>query len=594
MVPLKPKVIHLAPEHHPLPVCPDFEDFNAVLAFEQAMRTHRAHVEAFDVTPLDGRVDGAWQVSNQRGRSYTVDIVDDSGQHDACTCPDFLEGELDLCKHLEAVKRTLRARPALHRAYRALSAHPIRPTLTVHAAGGLSLHRLGAWPPQALAALGLPAHPTPLQSHSPLLQPGPQDLEGVRLTHAARPAAARLQARARLQQRTRSFLQAFEDGKVGVDVLNKPLFPYQRTGVVHLAAHGRALLADDMGLGKTVQAMAACEIMRARGEVDRVLIVAPASIKHQWARELEAYTGRQVVVVGGPPAQRAAALASSAPYKIISYEATWRDLSCLQALDTDLLILDEAQRAKNFRTRTAATLKAIPSRFLFVLTGTPIENRLDDLYALLQLVDPQILGPLWRFNFNHHKQGPTAKVLGCKHLSQLRETLAPILLRRRKEAVLDQLPALTEQTRYTALTVAGGLRGSLPGRGRPLHGPRREAPPDPRRTAETPGRPAQGPPGLQRPGTGRPRGRDARLAQARRIRSLRRRARRRRRQQDPRLLGMGRHAQARRRPPGQARPRLAHADRGGPPGAPAPPCWTASAPTPPARSCFPATPAASA
>ena len=453
MVPIKPKVIHLEPEHHPLPACQDFEDFNTVVAFERAMRTHRAHVEAFEVTPLDGRVDGAWQVSGQRGRCYTVDIVDGSGQHDSCTCPDFLEGELGLCKHLEAVKRTIRARPGLHRPYRALPAQPLRPTLTVHTAGGLTLHPHGPWDPRVLAALGLPARNTPgLRLDSPLLQTGPSDLEGARLTHAVRPAAARMQARTRLQDRTRRFQLAFEDGKVGVDVLNKPLFPYQREGVVHLAAQGRALLADDMGLGKTIQAMAACEVLRARGEVDRVLIVAPASIKHQWAREIEAYTGRRAVVVTGNPAQRAAALASHAPYKILSYETTWRDLSRLQALDADLLILDEAQRAKNFRTRTAATLKAIPSRFLFVLTGTPIENRLDDLYSLVQLVDPDILGPLWRFNLNHHQQGPKAKVLGCKNLSRLRETIAPILLRRRKEAVLDQLPALTEQTRYTPLT----------------------------------------------------------------------------------------------------------------------------------------------
>ena len=451
---LKAKAIRLEPEPHPVPVCADFEDFQAVVAFEQAMRTHRAHVEAFSITPMDGRVDGAWQVSGQRARSYTVDIVDGSGQHDSCTCLDFLFGELGLCKHVEAVRRTIRSRPTLHRPYRALPSTPLRPTLTVTAVGPIALHAIGPWEPRVLAALGLQkeALTTPLKPDSPLFKAGPADLEGARITHAVRPAAARLASKTELSRRTGRFRQAFQDGNVGVDVLNKPLFPYQKEGVVHLAANGRALLADDMGLGKTVQAIAACEVLRARGEIDRVIVVTPASIKHQWAQEIEQYTGRQAIVVTGNAAHRAAALAAPAPYKILSYELTWRELPRLQDLDTDVLILDEAQRAKNFRTKTATTLQAIPSRFLFVLTGTPIENRLDDLYSLLQLVDPELLGPLWRFNLNHHKQGPRAKVLGCKNLAQLRTTIAPILLRRRKEAVLDQLPSLTEQTRYTALS----------------------------------------------------------------------------------------------------------------------------------------------
>ena len=86
------KQIRLEPEHHQVPVCEDFADFDTVAAFERAMRTHRAHVEAFELIPLEPRVDGAWRVSGSRGMSYTVDIVDGSGQHDTCTCPDVLEG----------------------------------------------------------------------------------------------------------------------------------------------------------------------------------------------------------------------------------------------------------------------------------------------------------------------------------------------------------------------------------------------------------------------------------------------------------------------------------------------------------------------
>ena len=446
--------IQLQPAQHPAPVCADFQDRENVVAFERAMRTHRAHTEPFELAPLDGRVDGAWSVSGASGAVYVVDIVDGSGLNDACTCPDFLVGELGVCKHLEAVRRAIRARAALRKTFQRLGAEPGRPTLTVAAQGGLSLKALGAWPSRVLKPEWLVGGEdgAALSPDSRLFQPGYAETIGARVVHAVRPALLLQQTRSEQRRRARLLHKAAREGQLGVDVLNKPLFAYQAEGVLHLLTQGRAILADDMGLGKTVQAIAACEVLRARGEAETVVIVAPASLKHQWAQEIQRYTGRTAAVLGGGAANRSAALASSAPYKILSYELTWRELHRLRDLEADVLILDEAQRAKNFRTRTAATLKAIPSRFLFVLTGTPIENRLDDLYSLFQIVDPGILGPLWRFNLEHHQQGRHGKVLGCKNMGRLRERIAPFLLRRRKETVLDQLPDLTEQTRYIALT----------------------------------------------------------------------------------------------------------------------------------------------
>ena len=212
-----------------------------------------------------------------------------------------------------------------------------------------------------------------------------------------------------------------------MDVLAQPLFPYQREGVAHLVRAGRAVLADDMGLGKTVQTIAACEVLRRRGEAKRILVVCPASLKAQWAGGIARYAGAQaVVIVGGADARRAA-FASDAPYVVLNYELTWRDLR-LKNLEADVLVLDEAQRAKNFRTKTAATLKSIPSRFLFVLTGTPVENRLDDLYGILQLADADVLGPLWKFNLDFHERADDAKgkIVGYRNLAALRRTIAPV------------------------------------------------------------------------------------------------------------------------------------------------------------------------
>lgn len=447
------KTFHLRAARHAEPTCPSFEDEELVRSYERAVRIHRAHVEAYTIASIDGRVDGGYRVQGDRGAAYLVDIVDASGEHDACTCPDFLSNELGTCKHLEAVRRAVRSSAASKALQAKLARAPAQPTIAVDVRGTARLLALGRWTRRAKEALGLAPDEEVGARIAPRvpLQGGLLD-GGVRVVHAAPLVRARLESGKVAARRRREVEDAFARGKLGTEVLAQPLFPYQQAGALHLVGAGRALLADDMGLGKTVQAIAAAEILRARGEAAQVLIVTVASLKHQWAREIERFTGQRAVVVSGGPRARRQALETDAPYKILNYEQTWRELSLIEALGPDVLILDEAQRAKNFRTKTASTLRAIPSRFAFVLTGTPVENRLDDLYSLMQLIDPAIFGPLWRFNLDFHSQTDRGKIVGYKNLAALRQRIAGVVLRRRKEEVLTQLPPLTEQTRYAPLT----------------------------------------------------------------------------------------------------------------------------------------------
>ncbi|XXY54054.1 DEAD/DEAH box helicase [Sorangium sp. So ce269] len=432
------------------PQCDDYEDPDAVCRYERDVRVHRAHTEPFGVTPLSGRVDGDYEVASKSGGRYVVDLVDGSARHDTCTCPDFLGNQLGTCKHLEAVRRAVAEHPAWCRAFARLDA-PARPTLTVQAQGGLRLLAVGVWPEALREQRARLVQAGGLLKALSARGAGEQAL-GPRIVHAALPAAQRL-AEAIWRRRRRRALEARAGrGQDALEDLGLPLFPYQREGALHLFREGRALLADDMGLGKTVQAIAACELLRRRGEARRLLIVTAASLKHQWAQEIARWTGERAAVLGGSPAKRTGALALGAAYTVLSYEITWRELSRLQALEADVLVLDEAQRAKNFRTKTAATLRALPSRFLFILTGTPVENRLDDLYALLQLVDPALLGPLWRFNLDFQRQDEKGRVVGYKNLGELRRRIAPAVLRRERAAVLLDLPPLLEQTRYTPLS----------------------------------------------------------------------------------------------------------------------------------------------
>ncbi len=129
----------------------------------------------------------------------------------------------------------------------------------------------------------------------------------------------------------------------------------------------------------------------------------------------------------------------------MNYELVRRDLENVSALLPDLIVLDEAQRIRNWETATARTIKPLRSRYALVLTGTPLENKLEELYSVVQFVDGRRLGPAFRFLSEHRQINENGKLIGYRNLDQVREKLAPILLRRRRDQVLKDLPPRTDK-----------------------------------------------------------------------------------------------------------------------------------------------------
>ena len=160
-----------------------------------------------------------------------------------------------------------------------------------------------------------------------------------------------------------------------------PLYPYQLHGAIFAACRGRCILGDDMGLGKTVQTLAAAELLARERGIERVLVVAPASVKYQWETEIRKFTGREVQVIDGTAEQRRAQYSQPTFYRLINYEQVVRDLDELNAWQPDLIVLDEAQRIKNWESKTSRAVKKLRSRYAIVLTGTPLENKLEELYS---------------------------------------------------------------------------------------------------------------------------------------------------------------------------------------------------------------------
>ncbi|MGH7190689.1 MAG: DEAD/DEAH box helicase, partial [Acetobacteraceae bacterium] len=397
---------------------------------------------------------------------YQVEIRSLTAHENSCSCPDWRVNGLGTCKHIEGVLDRLRRKGK--RAFEAASRWG-NPRLEIFPAMDGSARVLGRPPAgRADAATALQG----LCDAEGVWQGDPlQAAEGIRrelgplpdlVVRESRQLAARLEEERRRRERARArerFLAEVAAGRATLELLRAKLLPYQVEGMLHLAFAERALLADEMGLGKTIQAIAAVELLRRLRGIERVLIVLPASLKAEWEDQIARFTDLSVTVVSGPRADRLRQYAAPAVFTLVNYEQVLIDRQDINRLvRPDIIILDEAQRIKNWQTKTAAAVKELRSPYAFVLTGTPLENRIDEIYSIVQYLDPRILGPLFRFNRDFYALDERGRPIDYKNLPELRQRLAPIMLRRRKDEVEEQLPGRTVDTYFVTMTEEQRLR----------------------------------------------------------------------------------------------------------------------------------------
>jgi SNF2 family DNA or RNA helicase len=219
-------------------------------------------------------------------------------------------------------------------------------------------------------------------------------VKGATADPAARAVLA--EERARLERITR-LRSAMPRLLAASNKTKRRLYSYQKQGVARFLAEGRLVLADDMGLGKTTQAIVASSALVEAGLAQRGLLIVPASLKPQWEREWQAVSRSGLRVVEGNAEERRALYAETRRgFLVTNYEQVVRDFDAIVAWHPDLVVLDEAQRIKNWSTRTALTVKRLRPTYRLVLTGTPMENRLDELASIVEWVDDRALEPKWR------------------------------------------------------------------------------------------------------------------------------------------------------------------------------------------------------
>lgn len=220
-----------------------------------------------------------------------------------------------------------------------------------------------------------------------------------------------------------------------------PLRDYQKTGLNFLVNAKRAILGDDPGLGKTLQSIAACEHIEAK----KVLVVCPNPLKWVWEEQIKQWVGKTSTVINGTKKQRDAAIAGyRGGYMIINYEGA-RIHPELQKMQWDALVCDEAHKLKNRKAAQTKSVKKIKAENVYLVTGTPMMNRTEELWSLLNILFPKQYTSFWRFADHYcevRKNHFGTEILtgSDKQVEDLKKALEPVMIRRRKNDVLKELP----------------------------------------------------------------------------------------------------------------------------------------------------------
>jgi superfamily II DNA or RNA helicase len=440
------------PEQQKLPI--ELLDEASLERRALAEREQRAREEKMDVA-LVAASDSPWSdyivSSALSGKTYRVALRGLTRGSSFCACPDFRKNTLGTCKHVLKViawaKRKFSA-DALGEKWvpEQFSIHiryDGKPRLALETPGKLSRSTAklcASWKDRCATSDDETAE---LFSLAQKLEAAG---ENVLIFPDAEERIAQTLHRRRLAGIVAEIRKNPATHPLRTSLLKTELLPYQLDGIAFAAGAGRAVLADEMGLGKTIQGVGMAEFLAQNAGISRVLIICPASLKGQWAVEIGRFSsGRTVQLISGKLSEREVQYASPAFFTVCNYEQVLRDFLPIERAKWDLIILDEGQRIKNWEVQTARIVKSLRSRFALVLTGTPIENRIDDLFSILEFIDDQHLGPAFRFLHRYRTANEFGKVLGYKNLAELRRAIAPVLLRRTRVSVALDLPPRTKE-----------------------------------------------------------------------------------------------------------------------------------------------------
>ena len=429
-----------------------------IAEWQMSLRKQFVKDKIFGIEKLDKQlVFGDYNVYNPETKNnYKVALRSNDNTINFCSCLDFKTNHLGTCKHIEAVKYRIESEPEL---VDILNKEYIPPYTSVylHYKGERCVKiRIGIDNKEEYYKLAndyFDANFTLKPEGYSYFEKFLSFAKSINSEFRCYDDAMNFVLENREKNRRANLISDLYKEKNSLDnLINTKLFPYQKEGIIFAALAGRSLIADDMGLGKTIQAIATSELLKKDFKISNVLIVCPTSLKYQWQSEISKFTNSSVKVIEGLPHIRETQYVSDEFYKIVSYHTLKNDIKIINKTEVDLVILDEAQRIKNWKTKLAQGVKKINSRYTVVLTGTPLENKLEDLYSIIQFIDPFKLGPYYRFLDYYQVKNDTGKVVGYKHLNEIGALLSDIMIRRNKKEVLSQLPHRMDKNLLVPMT----------------------------------------------------------------------------------------------------------------------------------------------
>ncbi|MDR2622850.1 MAG: DEAD/DEAH box helicase [Dysgonamonadaceae bacterium] len=444
--PAKPVIpYHYKPEHLSLE------------EWQRALRKQFAENKSFVIkkSETQGSPFGNYEVGNpDTGNRYKVAFRGIDSPMNFCSCLDFKTNRLGTCKHIEAVVFHLTGNPK--KPFKNKEYIPEYTSVYLSYKNGREVKiRIGNNCRTDFEELSKAyfdndgtLYPKAVKHFEDFLEKAQHIDSGFRCYNDALNFVLDL----RESKRRKLIASRYNDSGDFNSLINARLYPYQQEGIRFAFAAGRSLIADEMGLGKTIQAIGACQMFRKEQGIEKVLIVCPTTLKYQWQSEINRFTGEDAFVIEGQPHLRWEQYERDDFYKIVSYHTLANDIRKIISLNYDMIVLDEAQRIKNWKTKIAQSVKKIQTPYCVVLTGTPLENKIEELYSIVQFVDPYKLGPYYWFLDRYQVTNDTGKVVGYRYLDEIGGMLADVVIRRRKNDVLLQLPDRVDKNLFVPMT----------------------------------------------------------------------------------------------------------------------------------------------
>ena len=417
------------------------------------LRKQITDIEHFDISCVDDALcPGEYIVRNpEKNNEYKVVYRGANSEWNYCSCMDFKTSRLGTCKHIEAVKKWFGGKRGVH-VHRELP--PYTSVYLSYRDERCVKIRIGSDNKEAYEQLAKDYfdknHVLKKSAYAHIgsfLKQARQISDTFRCYKDAIDFIIDIREKAKRE----NIVKIYDDEKLD-NLLKVNLYPYQKEGIRFAAKAGKTIIADEMGLGKTIQAIGTAELLRKEGLIGSVLILCPTSLKYQWRSEIKKFTDAEVFVIEGSHLKRKEAYNRPEPYKIISYNSAANDIKILGSLQTDMLIMDEVQRLKNWNTQISRAARKIESDYSVILSGTPLENKLDELYSIVEFVDNFRLAPYYLFKDKHIITDETGKVLGYKNLNDIGKKLGDILIRRRKKDVKLQMPERSDKNLFIPMT----------------------------------------------------------------------------------------------------------------------------------------------